>query len=51
MFKVPGASLFTLEIGNAGYCMALPDFSGGYNEPVILQPCSTGDELQYWTLG
>ncbi len=34
-----GDPYFTLELGlSSGYCMALPDFSGGNAEPVILKP-------------
>ena len=44
-----GDPVFTL--GDAGWCMALPDFSGGNGEPVILEPCNASDELQYWNLG
>jgi hypothetical protein len=47
-----GDPYFTLQLGlDSGYCMALPDFSGGNNEPVILKSCNSADELQYWVLG
>jgi hypothetical protein len=47
-----GDPYFTLELGlTTGYCMALPDFSGGNAEPVVLEPCNSGDALQYWALG
>jgi hypothetical protein len=43
---------FTLELGSGtGYCMTLPDFSGGNGEQVVLEPCDSGDELQDWNLG
>jgi hypothetical protein len=44
-----GDPVFTLE--DAGWCMALPDFSGGNGEPVIIEPCNPGDELQDWVFG
>lgn len=45
-----GDPLFTLAIGvgGTGLCMALPDFSGGNAEPVILKACDSDDELQLW---
>jgi Ricin-type beta-trefoil lectin domain len=47
-----GDPYFTLELGlGTGYCMALPDFSGGNAERVILEPCKPADQLQYWALG
>jgi Ricin-type beta-trefoil lectin domain len=47
-----GDPYFTLELGlSSGYCMALPDFSGGNGEPVVLEPCNSADELQSWALG
>lgn len=42
---------FQLELGSSGYCMTLPDWSGGNNEPVILEPCNVGSSLQHWNLG
>jgi hypothetical protein len=45
-----GDPLFTLELGlSTGECLALPDFSGGNGEPVIIKPCNSNDELQLWT--
>jgi hypothetical protein len=50
-----GDPYFMLELGvrdlSSSYCLALPDFSGGNGEPVILEPCNASDELQYWNLG
>ena len=52
-----GDPYFMLELGvedlssSLSYCLSLPDFSGGNGEPVILEPCNTNDELQYWNLG
>jgi Ricin-type beta-trefoil lectin domain len=42
---------FLLEFADTGYCMALPDFSGGNGEPLVFEPCNMGDELQHWNLG
>jgi Ricin-type beta-trefoil lectin domain len=50
-----GDPYFMLVLGagdlSSSYCLALPDFSGGNGEPVILEPCNANDELQYWNLG
>jgi hypothetical protein len=42
---------FLLEFAGTGYCMALPDFSGGNGEPLVLERCNMGDSLQHWNLG
>jgi hypothetical protein len=51
-----GDPYFMLVLGggdptSGNYCLALPNFSGSNGEPVILEPCNTNDELQYWNLG
>ena len=51
-----GDPYFMLVLGGGdpssnNYCLALPNFSGSNGEPVILEPCNTNDELQYWNLG
>jgi Ricin-type beta-trefoil lectin domain len=51
-----GDPYFMLVLGggdpsSSNYCLALPNFSGSNGEPVILEPCNTNDELQYWNLG
>jgi hypothetical protein len=42
---------FELELADTGYCMTLPDWSGGNGEPVVLEPCRAGNTLQHWVLG
>jgi hypothetical protein len=46
----PGDPAFELEYGS-GYCMTMPDWSGGNAEPVLLRPCQPGNGLQLWTIG
>ena len=43
--------LGTGDLSPGNYCLALPDFSGGNGEPVILDPGNASNELQYWNLG
>jgi len=42
---------FPDELFHTGYCLALPDLSGGNAEPVILEPCGPGNLKAYWMLG
>jgi hypothetical protein len=42
---------FELELADTGYCMTLPDWSGGNSEPVVMEPCNPGNTLQHWNLG
>jgi hypothetical protein len=47
----PGDPAFELEYGGTGYCMTMPDWSGGNAEPVQLRPCQPGNGLQLWNIG
>ena len=46
-----GDPAFELEYGGTGYCMTMPDWSGGNGEPVLLRPCQPGNGLQLWNIG
>jgi Ricin-type beta-trefoil lectin domain len=47
----PGDPAFELEYGQTGYCMTMPDWSGGNAEPVLIRPCQPGNGLQLWNIG
>ena len=47
----PGDPAFELEYFESGYCMTMPDWSGGNAEPVQLRPCQPGNGLQLWNIG
>ena len=46
-----GDPVFQLELFHTGYCLALPDLSGGNAEPLMLEPCGPGNLKAYWMLG
>jgi Ricin-type beta-trefoil lectin domain len=46
-----GDPVFQLELFHTGYCLALPDLSGGNAEPVMLEPCGPGNLKAYWMFG